>query len=119
VVMVWCTRCESKDLIASHRKGRHWKWMTSETHKQWLVEALACPCEHPNVIKFLATHIETMEAYTLWWNGGTFKKCWITSWNISPLLIIIPYCKKVSWIWKGEHDLSPLGEIMWSWHGHT
>jgi len=39
--------------------------------KQCLVEALAYTCEHPSVIKFLAIHIETMEAYMLWWNGGT------------------------------------------------
>jgi len=35
-------------------------------------ETLACPCKHPSVIKFLAIHIEIMEAYALWWNGGTF-----------------------------------------------
>ncbi len=35
------------------------------------MEALASLCEHPSVIKFLTIHIETMEAYTLWWNGGT------------------------------------------------
>jgi hypothetical protein len=38
------------------------------------VEALACLCEHPSVIKFFAIHIKTMEAYTLWWNGGFFKE---------------------------------------------
>jgi hypothetical protein len=38
------------------------------------MKALACLCEHPDVIKFLAMHIETMEAYTLWWNGETFRK---------------------------------------------
>jgi hypothetical protein len=27
-----------------------------KTHKQRLVEALACPCTHPSVIKFLAPH---------------------------------------------------------------
>jgi hypothetical protein len=45
-----------------------------EAHKQRSMEALACPCEHPGVIKFLAIHIETMEAHTLWWNGGTFQE---------------------------------------------
>jgi hypothetical protein len=44
------------------------KW---KTRKQWLVEALACPCKHLGVIKFLAIHKDHMEAYTLWWNGGT------------------------------------------------
>jgi len=38
------------------------------------MEALACPCEHPSVIKFFAIHIKTMEAYTLWWNGGTLQE---------------------------------------------
>jgi len=42
-----------------------------KAHKQQLVEALACPCEHANVIKFLTIHIKTTKAYTLWWNGGT------------------------------------------------
>ncbi len=27
-----------------------------EAHKQWLMKALACPWEHPGVIKFLAIH---------------------------------------------------------------
>jgi hypothetical protein len=45
-----------------------------KTHKQQSMEALACPCEHSSVIKFLAIHIETMEAYTLCWNGGTFRE---------------------------------------------
>ncbi len=42
-----------------------------ETCKQQSVEALACPCEHLGVIKFLAIHIQTMEAYKLCWIGGT------------------------------------------------
>jgi hypothetical protein len=41
-----------------------------KTCKQQLVEALACPCKHLGVIKFLAIHTETMEAYIVWWNGG-------------------------------------------------
>jgi len=45
-------------------------------------------------------HVETMEAYTLWWNGGT------------PLWIIKPYYNKWGKIWKAEHDLSPLSEFM-------
>jgi hypothetical protein len=39
--------------------------------KQQPMEALGCPCKHPSVIKFLAIHVETMEAYTLWRNGET------------------------------------------------
>jgi hypothetical protein len=45
-----------------------------ETRKQQSLEALACSCKHPCVIKFFAMHIETMDAYTLWWNGRTFQK---------------------------------------------
>jgi hypothetical protein len=47
------------------------KW---KAHKQRLLEVLASPCKHPSVIKFLAIHTKTMEAYTLWWNGGTFQE---------------------------------------------
>jgi hypothetical protein len=34
------------------------------------LETLACPVSHVGVIKFWALHPNTMEAYTLWWNGG-------------------------------------------------
>jgi hypothetical protein len=83
-----------------------------KTHKQQSIEALACPCEHPSVINFLTIHTKTMEAYRLWCNGELFKKCWITTQNTPPLLIIIPYCNKGAQIWKGEHDLSPLSKIL-------
>jgi hypothetical protein len=39
-----------------------------------LVEVLDSPCKHPGVIKHLAIHLKTMEAYTLWWNGGMVQK---------------------------------------------
>jgi hypothetical protein len=35
------------------------------------LEALTCPVSHAGVIKFWALHPNTMEAYTLWWNGGS------------------------------------------------
>jgi len=35
-----------------------------KTHKQHLMEALACSCEHLGVIKFFTIHALTMEAYT-------------------------------------------------------
>jgi hypothetical protein len=44
------------------------KW---EVCKQHSIEALVYPCKHLSVIKFLAIHLETMKAYTLWCNGGT------------------------------------------------
>jgi hypothetical protein len=37
------------------------------------LEALACPISHAGVIKFWALHPNTMEAYTLWWNGGSLQ----------------------------------------------
>jgi len=49
------------------------------------MEALACSCEHLSVIKFLAIHIETMETYTLWWNGGTFQKMLDYNTKYSPI----------------------------------
>jgi hypothetical protein len=47
--------------------------MTNEKHAHNDYETLACPYEHLVVIKLLAIHIETMKAYTLWWNGGTLQ----------------------------------------------
>jgi hypothetical protein len=77
------------------------------------MEALAYLCEHSGVIKFLAIHTKTMEAYTLWWSGGTLQK--MSDYNTKvnfPLWIIILYCNKGGHIWKGKHNLSPLKEIM-------
>jgi hypothetical protein len=50
------------------------------------MEALACLCEHLGVIKFLAVHIETMEAYTLCWNGGTLQKMLDYNTKYSPIM---------------------------------
>jgi hypothetical protein len=54
--------------------------------KQRSVEALACPCEHLGVIKLLAIHTETMEAYTLWWNGGTIQEILDYNTKYSPIM---------------------------------
>jgi hypothetical protein len=43
---------------------------------EWSLEALACPISHAGVIKFWALHPNTMEAYTLWWNGGSLHSFW-------------------------------------------
>ncbi len=60
------------------------KW---EVCKQRSVEALAiCLCEHLGVIKLLAIQIETMEAYTLWWNGRTIKKMLDYNTKYSPIM---------------------------------
>jgi serine/threonine protein kinase len=47
---------------------------------EWSLEALACPISHVGVIKFWALHPNTMEAYTLWWNGGSLQSFW-TNYN--------------------------------------
>jgi len=36
------------------------------------MDTLACSIDHLGVVKFYAIRIETMEAYQLWWNKGTF-----------------------------------------------
>jgi serine/threonine protein kinase len=41
--------------------------------KERAVEALACRIEHVGLIKFWAVNSKTMEAYTLWWNDGSFR----------------------------------------------
>lgn len=47
-----------------------------EKRKERSMEALACPVSHPGIIKFWAVHPHTMEAYTLWWNGGSLRSFW-------------------------------------------
>jgi serine/threonine protein kinase len=48
------------------------------------VEALACPIEHVGLIKFWAMNSKTMEAYTLWWNGGSFRSFMRINSKVSP-----------------------------------
>jgi serine/threonine protein kinase len=61
---------------------------TSEQAKQkeCVVEALACPIEHVGLIKFWAVNSRMMEAYTLWWNGGSFRSFWRINSKVSPAL---------------------------------
>jgi hypothetical protein len=40
------------------------------------MEALAYPISHASVIKFWALHPNIMEAYSLWWNGGSLQSFW-------------------------------------------
>jgi hypothetical protein len=47
-----------------------------DQRKEWLMEALTCPISHASMIKFWALHPNTMEAYTLWWNGGSLHSFW-------------------------------------------
>jgi hypothetical protein len=77
-----------------------------EARKQRSMESLACPCEHPSVIKFLPS---TQRPY-----GGIHV---VVEWGNSSRNVglqheIFPHCSKGNQIWKCEHDLSPLGEIM-------
>jgi Protein kinase domain len=37
------------------------------------IEALACPVDHPGIIKLLYLNRNTYESYCLWWNGGSLK----------------------------------------------
>jgi hypothetical protein len=56
-----------------------------KTHKQQSMEALAYPCKHPSVNKLLTIRTKTMEAYTLWWNGGTFWRMLDYNTKYSPI----------------------------------
>ena len=47
--------------------------------KERSMEALACPISHASIIKFWALHPNTMEEYTLWWNGGSVHSFWTKS----------------------------------------
>ena len=40
------------------------------------IEALACPVDHPGVIKIQYLDRRTYESYTLWWNGGSLASVW-------------------------------------------
>jgi serine/threonine protein kinase len=44
-----------------------------ENRKERSLEALACPVDHPGVIKIQYLHMKTYESYSLWWNGGSLK----------------------------------------------
>jgi hypothetical protein len=57
-----------------------------KTCMQQSMEALACSCEHPGVIKFLTIYIKTVEAYTLCWNGGTLQKMLDYNTKYSPIM---------------------------------
>ena len=44
-----------------------------ENRKERSLEALACPVDHPGVIKLQYLHPKTYESYSMWWNGGSLK----------------------------------------------
>ena len=43
-----------------------------ENQKERSIEALACPIDHPGVIKIQYLNM-TYESYSMWWNGGSLK----------------------------------------------
>ena len=49
--------------------------MKVEKNKEnWLqrsAEALACPVDHPGIIKLLYLNTRTYESYSMWWNEGS------------------------------------------------
>jgi hypothetical protein len=79
MVMMWCVRCESfpfdhiPSMIDLARKTSKMD-DKQETHKQW------------SMVKFLAIHTKTMEAYTLWWNGRTFWEMLNYNSKYSPIM---------------------------------
>ena len=42
-----------------------------ENRLQRLAEALACPVDHPGVIKLLYLNTRTYKSYSMWWNRGS------------------------------------------------
>ena len=42
-----------------------------DNQKERSAEALACPVDHPGVIKLLYLNARTYESYSMWWNGGS------------------------------------------------
>jgi hypothetical protein len=44
-----------------------------ENRKERSFEALACPVDHPAVIKLQYLNPRTKESYSMWWNGGSLK----------------------------------------------
>ena len=44
-----------------------------ENRKERSVEALACPVDHPGVIKIQYLNMQTNELYSLWWNRGSVQ----------------------------------------------
>ena len=44
-----------------------------ENRKERSVEALACPVDHPGVIKIQYLNMRTYKSYSLSWNGGSIR----------------------------------------------
>jgi serine/threonine protein kinase len=51
--------------------------------KERAVEAMACLIQYLGLIKFWIVNFQTMQAYTLWWNGGSMRSFWKNNSKIS------------------------------------
>jgi hypothetical protein len=58
-----------------------------ENKNERSLEAPACPILHASMIKFWALYSNTMEAYTLWWNGGSLKSFGVNAVNTCTILV--------------------------------
>jgi hypothetical protein len=90
-----------KDSIASQARfswwGKHWRQMISKkcvSNNQWKLWD-----DHWCVIKFLTIHVDTMEAYTLWWNGETLRKMLEYNTKYSPIMV------NHILLWQGGPDM--------------
>jgi len=77
---LWCGAQSANWKVRLHLK-HHWIGGEDPQNKRktksaqtTLIKAIACPCKHIGVIKFLAIHLNTLEAYTLRWNGSMLWK---------------------------------------------
>ena len=44
-----------------------------ENRKEHSIKALACPIDHPRVIKLQYLNMKTYKSYSMWWNGGSLR----------------------------------------------
>ncbi len=84
--MVWCVSFNHIPNIVELTRKTPKIDDKRETCKQCSMEALACTCKQPSVIKFLAIHVETMEAYTFWWDWGILWEMLDYNMKYSPIM---------------------------------
>jgi hypothetical protein len=64
--------------------GKTMKAMNSlENRKERSIEALACPVDHPGVIKLQYLNPKLYESYLMWWNGGSLKSMRVYDFQVS------------------------------------
>ena len=87
-----------------------------ENHKERSVEALACPIDHPGVIKIQYLNMQTYESYSMWWNGGSLQNMRNYDKSVAethPNEILFT----VDWILNCGNDWWRIGRIKFIWHG--